>query len=78
MEQKTFDMAKDCMVCGKEIGFRGFCSTMCHNEHYDILSIINKKVIEIKPIQKWRLTVLESGIITGIIFIKEKHHKEKI
>jgi len=30
-----FDMAKDCMSCEKRIGFRGFCSTECHNNHYD-------------------------------------------
>ncbi len=29
------DMSKDCMVCGKEIGHRGFCSEKCHNEYYD-------------------------------------------
>jgi len=31
----VFDMAKDCMVCGKRIGHRGFCSKRCHDEHYD-------------------------------------------
>lgn len=30
-------MAKDCMVCGKNIGFRGFCSKECHDKHYDSL-----------------------------------------
>lgn len=32
---KAFNMATDCMVCGKFVGCRGFCSEKCHNEHYD-------------------------------------------
>ena len=33
---KDFDMAVDCMVCGKRIGFRGFCSQKCHDEAYEV------------------------------------------
>ncbi len=32
------DMAKDCMICGKEIGHRGFCPDKCQDEYYDSLS----------------------------------------
>jgi len=35
--KSNFDMAKDCMVCGKRIGYRGFCSLKCHNGYYDKL-----------------------------------------
>lgn len=40
------DMAKDCMVCGKRIGHRGFCSEKCHNDFYDNLPIPNKALKE--------------------------------
>lgn len=41
-----FDMSEDCMVCGKKIGFRGFCSKKCHDEHYDYLigELKNEKI----------------------------------
>ena len=32
-----FDTAKDCMICGKYIGHRGFCSQECYNKYYDDL-----------------------------------------
>ena len=32
--KEDFDMAKDCMVCEKRIGHRGFCSEECHDEYY--------------------------------------------
>jgi len=35
--QNHFDMAIDCMVCGKQIGFRGFCGKECHDKYYDEL-----------------------------------------
>jgi len=38
------DMSKDCMICGKRIGHRGFCSEKCHNEYYDTLE--NSLVVE--------------------------------
>ncbi len=37
-KKKAFDMATDCMVCGKRIGHRGFCSKKCHDEHHVGLS----------------------------------------
>ncbi len=27
-----------CMNCNKWLGFRGFCSLQCHNEHFDYYS----------------------------------------
>ena len=41
--KKGFDMATDCMVCGKRIGHRGFCSQKCHDKYYDNLPIEDKK-----------------------------------
>lgn len=35
MEDRKFDMAKNCMVCGKTTGFRGYCSKKCHDDYYD-------------------------------------------
>lgn len=30
-------MATECMVCGKQLGFRGYCSQECHDKYYDDL-----------------------------------------
>ena len=34
-KSKEKNPAHFCMGCNKYLGFKGFCSTKCHNKHYD-------------------------------------------
>ena len=59
------DMSKDCMICGKRIGHRGFCSEKCHNEYYDTLEnslVVEKNWLEEK---KMMFFTIKDDEITG-------------
>lgn len=45
---KEFDIATDCIVCGKTLGFRGFCSKKCHDEYYNDCKEAEEKSTEDK------------------------------
>ena len=38
LDDEEINPAHFCMGCNKWLGFRGFCSTKCHNEFYDGLT----------------------------------------